>query len=134
MLRLSLCIPCFLLLLCSCGTVKMYPGPSRPKSEVVKLQPGGHFFRPVSICSVDGRSVGFGNRYAEVLPGKHVVMVQLTRSNGNVTRVIQREVEFVGKAGKTYTAEADETGFWDTTFWVWVEDAAGRIVGGKKPK
>ena len=134
MLRLSLCIPCFLLLLCSCGTVKMYPGPSRPMSEVAKLQPGGHLFRAVSIRSVDGRSLGFGNRYAEVLPGKHTVMVELTTASGNVTRSIQREATFVAKAGKTYTAEAQETGFWDTTFWVWIEDAAGSVVGGKKPK
>jgi len=112
----------------------MYPGPSRPKSEVATLQPGGHLFRAVSISSVDGQSLGFGNRYAEVLPGKHVILVQLTRANGNVTRIIQREVEFVAKAGKTYTAEADETGFWDVTLWVWIEDPLGRIVGGQKPK
>ena len=98
------------------------------------IQPGGHWFRAVSIPSVDGRSLGFGNRSAEVLPGEHVVMVQLSRANGNITRIIQREVTFAAKAGKTYTAEADETGFWNPAFWVWVEDNTGAIVAGKKPK
>ena len=98
------------------------------------IQPGGHWFRAVSIPSVDGRSLGFGNRSAEVLSGKHVVMVQLARANGNVTRIIQREVEFNAKAGKTYTAEADETGFWNPAFCVWVEDNTGAIVAGKKPQ
>lgn len=133
MRRLFSCLPCILLLLCSCGTVRMYPGPKRPPNEVARLQPGGHLFRAVSIKSVDGRSLGFGNRYAEVLPGEHAVLVQLTTANGNVTRVIQREVTFVAKPGKTYTAEAQETGFWDTTFWAWIEDALGQVVGGKKP-
>jgi hypothetical protein len=98
------------------------------------IQPGGHLFRAVSIPSVDGRSLGMSNRSAEVLPGKHVVMVQLTRGNGNATRIIQREVEFVAKAGKTYTAEADQTGFWNPAFWVWIKDNTGAIVAGKKPK
>ncbi|MHC5070310.1 MAG: hypothetical protein ACYTGO_07455 [Planctomycetota bacterium] len=131
LLRLT---PCILLFLCSCGTLKMYPGPSRPKNEVAMIQPGGHLFRAVSIPSVDGRSLGMSNRSAEVLPGKHVVMVQLTRGNGNATRIIQREVEFVAKAGKTYTAEADQTGFWNPAFWVWIKDNTGAIVAGKKPK
>ena len=126
--------PCVLLILCSCGTLQMYPGASRPKNEVAMIEPGGHFFRQVSIHTVDGRSLGFGSRSAEVLPGEHVVMVQLTQSAGNRIRIIQREVTFVAAAAKTYRVEAKETGFWDTAFWVWVEDAAGAFVAGEKPK
>lgn len=134
MVRPTPVFPCVLLLLCSCGTLKLYPGPARAQHEVARLEPGGHLFRAVSMHSVDGRSLGFGNRYAEVLPGKHTVMVALTQADGNRTRIIQREVTFVATAGETYTVEAQETGFWDTAFWVWIEDATGRVVGGEKPR
>jgi hypothetical protein len=112
----------------------MYSGPARPASQVARLQPGGHLFRAVSIRSVDDKSLGMGNRYAEVLPGRHTVLVELTTGNGNVTRRIQREVTFVAKPGQTYTVEAKETGFWSTRFWVWIEDATGTVIAGQKPK
>ena len=49
MSRLQLLAPFVLLALSSCGTLQVYPGPSRPKNEVAMIQTGGHMFRIVSI-------------------------------------------------------------------------------------
>jgi len=101
---------------------------------VATIKPGGNLFRPVSIESVDRYSLGFFDRYAEVLPGYHTVMIQLNNSGANYTKIIQRAVSFVAEAGKVYIVEADETGFFlNKEFWAWIEDeATGARVDGER--
>ncbi len=111
-------------------TVQLYPGEPRPKEEVAIIEPA----EAVSIAFIDRKRVG-SNRSAEVLPGEHTVMIELSTryfyGSGWGGQIHQRDVTFVAQPGHVYRADAEGDG----AGWAWVVDTEiGDVVGGRKPE
>jgi len=107
------------LLLCpACGARRLYPGPERPREEVVRLRPGsGSVDHRLSILEVDGRNIAIDAGELEMLPGRHKVLVRLTheprdaewlqqdpleQGSARYGHPAQLRLEFEAKAGRTY--------------------------------
>ncbi|MEE8104309.1 MAG: hypothetical protein V3T86_02105 [Planctomycetota bacterium] len=108
----------FLFLCPACGARRLYPGPERPREEVVRLRPGtGSMDHRLSILEVDGREIAIDAGELEVLPGRHTVLVRLTheprdaqwlqqdpleRSSARYSNPARVTLEFESNPGRTY--------------------------------
>ncbi len=115
----------------SWGRVQAYAGPSMPKKSVAIIKSNAFSLRHTAyIESVDGKSVQ-GCFKAELLPGKHTVVIGviLTRVlGGNQT---SETVSFDARAGHVYHIRAQKGKL--KTF-LWIENKRSKeVVAGQRP-
>ncbi len=140
---------------CSSGSIKMYSGDVPKKEKLAFLDSSGTLKTIMSkSAAVVVKSVNDNPTHMkksvthariELLPGKHVLKVELLRSinteysdtYGSTSKEfkVNKEISFQAEAGHYYQIygllDPDQTFPWFT----WIEDkTGGRVVAGEKPK
>ena len=115
----------------SWGVVRTYPGPPLPRISVAIVKAKMISWQYTAyIESVDGKPLE-GSFKAEVLPGKHTVVIGaiFIRSLGG--KMISETVSLDARAGHVYHVRAKVK---NTKMFLWMEDKeTKKVVGGGKP-
>ena len=113
------------------GVVRTYSGPPLPRMSVAIIKPKIISWKYTAyIESVDGNPIE-GSFKAEVLPGKHTVVIGaiFIRSLGG--KMISETISLDARAGHVYRVRAKVK---NTKMFLWMEDKETKeVVGGVKP-
>lgn len=129
------------LLVGACSTTVLH-SPELTDHQVSKVSAGGPWLNPtrwgpsgVDLMTIDDKPV---NNSAKVLPGQHVIVVEVDRGKTALNSRNIKSVNLITKAGHSYTIRAQLTnrpllGYGGTT-WVWAEDdQSNEAIAGMRP-
>ena len=118
-------------LFAGCATKQAYEGPKLPPESVAIIKPSNPGVIDLAvILQVDGKKRGFFEEIAEVLPGEHTVLIQVSSGFPPVTIYRTKALPFNAKAGHVYRVEGKVRG---GRAIAWIEDeTTNEVVAGEK--
>jgi hypothetical protein len=116
-----------LLLLAGCATLRTYPGDPLDPTHVARILPVHTSYLQILIEEVDGRRLNLLQDRAEVLPGRHeLVVTALVDSQGRRTSGTHR-LEFTAEEGCEYRVCGDWY-LYGARIWIEESDSGRRVA------
>jgi len=118
-------------LFAGCATKQAYEGSPLPRESVAVIKPSTPGLVNLAvILQVDGIKRGFFEEIAEVLPGDHTVLVQVSTGFFPVTIHRTKTLSFNARAGHVYRVEGKVSG---GKAIAWIEDeTTNEVVAGER--
>lgn len=118
-------------LFAGCATKQAYEGSKLPRESVAIIKPSTPGLIDLAgILQVDGTKRGFFEEIAEVLPGEHTVLVQVSSGFFPVTFYRTKTLSFNARAGHVYRVEGKVRG---GKAIAWIEDeTTNEVVAGER--
>jgi hypothetical protein len=111
--------------------MQSYEGPKVPPESVALIKSSFGMIDLARISEVDGKARGFTEEFAEILPGEHIVKVQVRSGFVGAEYIGNKTLSFQARAGHSYKVEG-KTKREDTFAWI-VDETTSEVVAGKKP-
>ena len=122
------------LLFSGCATIQSYEGAKQPPENVALIKESFGVINRASILEVDGKAHSFFEESSEILPGEHIVKIQVITGLGSFMgpqRIGNKTLSFQASAGHTYKVDGKIKK--EGTFaWI-VDETTNEVVAGERP-